>query len=77
MCKCCVQMQRTSDNSTRTQPQADFALRVKMALLERGLSITDLARLLKLSRNTVSLAVNRGLYEPTRKRVAKHLSISL
>lgn len=59
----------------RTRPQADFALRVKMALLKRGLSMTQLAVRLGVSRNTVSLAVNRGLYEPTRQRIAKELSI--
>lgn len=68
-------MQRTSANRKCTQPQADFALRVKVALLERGLSMTDLAKELGLCRNTVSLAVNRGLYQPTRDRIAKHLSV--
>lgn len=68
-------MQRTTANTMRTRPQADFALRVKMALLKRGLSMTQLAVLLGVSRNTVSLAVNRGLYEPTRQRIAKELSI--
>lgn len=68
-------MQRTTDNTMRTRPQADFALRVKMALLKRGLSMTQLAQRLGVSRNTVSLAVNRGLYEPTRQRIAKELSI--
>jgi DNA-binding NarL/FixJ family response regulator len=70
-------MQRTTDNPKCTQRQADFALRVKVALLTGGLSMSDLARSLNLSRNTVSLAVNRGLYEPTRRRIAKHLKIAL
>ena len=70
-------MQRTTDNPNRTQRQADFALRVKVALLKSGHSMTDLAAELGLSRNTVSLAVNRGLYEPTRRRIAQHLSITL
>ena len=72
-----MQMQRTSDNATRTQPQADFALSVKYALLKRGMSLTQLADSLGLARNTVSLAVNRGLFAPTRKRIAEILSIRL
>ena len=70
-------MQRTTANTKRTAPQADFTLRVKVALLERGLSMSDLAHQLGLCRNTVSLAVNRGLYEPTRKRIAAKLQIRL
>lgn len=46
-----------------------------MALLQRGLSISDLARELSLSRNTVSLAVNRGLYAPTRERISQKLHL--
>jgi plasmid maintenance system antidote protein VapI len=48
---------------------------VKTRLLELGLSVTDLAVQLGLNRNTVSLAINRGLFEPTRQRIAAHLSI--
>lgn len=70
-----VHMQRMTVNTNRTQAQGDFALRVKVALLHRGQSISDLARHLGVSRNTVSLAVNRGLYEPTRQRIAKELKI--
>lgn len=68
-------MQRATANTKRTAPQGDFALRVKMALLQRGLSISDLARELSLSRNTVSLAVNRGLYAPTRERISQKLHL--
>ncbi len=70
-------MQRALDNPNRTQRQAEFALRVKVALLKSETSLAELARDLGLSRNTVSLAVNRGLYKPTRERIAAHLSISL
>jgi len=70
-----VQMQRTSANTKCTHSQADFALCVKMALLKSGKSMKRLAQELGLSRNTVSLAVNRGLYAPTRERIAEHLKI--
>jgi ribosome-binding protein aMBF1 (putative translation factor) len=69
-------MQRALDTNKTAQTQADFALRVKVALLQRGETISDLAKSLNLSRNTVSLAVNRGLYEPTKKRIAKLLLIN-
>lgn len=68
-------MQRTTVNTNRTQAQEDFALRVKVALLHRGESLSDLARRLGLSRNTISLAVNRGLYEPTRRRIRQDLKL--
>jgi plasmid maintenance system antidote protein VapI len=64
--------------NTKAKPsQADFSLRVKVRLLERGLSVSALARALGLNRNTVSLAINHDLFEPTRKRIAEHLSIRL
>lgn len=67
-------MPATANTKKRT-PQADFSLRVKTRLLELGLSVTDLAVQLGLNRNTVSLAINRGLFEPTRRRIASHLSL--
>ena len=42
-----------------------------------NLSVSDLARELGLNRNTVSLAINRGLFEPTRRAVSARLGISL
>lgn len=69
-------MQRATANTLKRPRQEEFTLRVKTALLRRDLSVSDLARQLGLSRNTVSLAINRGLYEPTRKRIAQHLSLS-
>jgi hypothetical protein len=69
-------MQRATANTQKRPPQGEFTLRVKTALLRRHMSVSDLARDLGLSRNTVSLAINRGLYAPTRKRIAKHLSLS-
>lgn len=64
-------------NHKRPRTQADFSLRAKTRLLEINLSVSDLARELGLNRNTVSLAINRGLFEPTRRAVATRLGISL
>lgn len=68
-------MQRPIANTKCNHRQGEFALRVKVALLERGLSISQLADQLGLARNTVSLAINRGLYEPTRRRIAEKLAL--
>lgn len=62
-------------NTKRENAQDDFHLRVKKRLLDLGLSVTDVAKALGLNRNTVSGAINRGLFEPTRVRIAAHLSI--
>ena len=62
-------------NSTVSPKQADFARRVKIRLIQLGLSVNDLAAELGVNRNTASLAINRGLFEPTRLRIAAHLSI--
>lgn len=44
-------------------------------MLELGLSVTDLAAKLGVNRNTASQAINRGLFEPTRIRIAELLRI--
>lgn len=64
-------------NTNRQRTQADFSLRAKTRLLQLNLSVTDLAIQLGLNRNTVSLAINRGLFEPTRRAIAAHLGIPL
>ncbi len=46
-------------------------------MVDLRLSVSAIARQLGVNRNTVSLAINRGLYEPTRIRVAELLNISL
>lgn len=63
-------------NTVRPAPQDPFTVEVKIRLIQRGWTITDLARELGLKRNTVSLAVNRGLFTPTRRRIAKKLGIA-
>jgi DNA-binding NarL/FixJ family response regulator len=64
-------------NTQSTPLQADFTLRAKLAMVKQGLSVSAIARDLGLNRNTVSLAINRGLFTPTRQRVAQHLGISI
>lgn len=48
-----------------------------MRLVELELSVTDLANAMGLNRNTVSRAIHHELFQPTRKRIATHLNISL
>lgn len=63
-------------NTARKDPVEAFAVEVKIALIKKGWSMTTLARELGLKRNTVSLAVNRGLFLPTRCRIAAKLGLS-
>jgi len=72
-----VQVMPAPANTTAKRKQADFTLRAKVRLMELGLSVSDLAREFGCNRNTVSLAINRGLFEPTRARIAERLGISL
>jgi plasmid maintenance system antidote protein VapI len=64
-------------NSQFKSPQANFTLRAKKRMLDLDLSVTALAKELGVNRNTVSLAINRGLYGPTLVRIAARLGISL
>lgn len=68
-------MQRATVNTKSASSPDDFSLRAKIAMLEMGLSVAGVARKLGVARNTASLAINRGLYEPTRLRIAKLLKI--
>lgn len=64
-------------NTQTNREQADFTLRVKTRLWQLGMNVTDLAREVGLNRNTVSLAINRGLFSPTRSKIAEYLGIRL
>jgi DNA-binding Xre family transcriptional regulator len=58
--------------------QTDFRLQAKSALLERRLSVTQLAQELGFARNTVSVAINHSTMHPTvKQRIAKHLAIAI
>lgn len=68
-------MQCSTANTQQSKQQARFALRAKTVMLQRNLTVTDIAKDLGQARNTVSLALNRGLFKPTRLRIAKYLGI--
>ena len=53
----------------------DFALSVRIALLRRGQTLTELASMLGYARNTVSLAVNHGLFKEVRRRIMEELGL--
>lgn len=56
--------------------QDKFALRVRIALLREGRTITELARSLGLSRNGVSRAINHADALPTvRQRIEEELAL--
>jgi hypothetical protein len=59
-----------------TLPRKDkFATRVRIALLRRGETITQLASRLGYARNTVSMAINHGVFKPARARIRKDLGL--
>ena len=68
-------MQRANTITRRTQTQEEFMRSVKVALIKKGMSIGELAQELGLSRNTVSLAVNSGIYKPTQKKIKSFLNL--
>lgn len=55
--------------------QAEFSLRVKMALLREGLTVTKLAKRLRLSRNGVSRAINHPVLPTVRRKIEKALAL--
>lgn len=56
--------------------QADFQLAAKTALLRKGQTITGLAGVLGLARNTVSIAINHPTMLPSvKRRIATALNL--
>jgi hypothetical protein len=53
----------------------DFTLAVRIALLRRGETITQLATRLGYARNTVSMAINHGVFKPVRARIRADLGL--
>jgi hypothetical protein len=74
---CCGQVMPAIANTHPMTPQAKFSLRAKTRMLELNLSITGLARELRLNRNTVSQAINHGLHGPTKVRIAARLGVPI
>jgi hypothetical protein len=55
--------------------QDNFGLQVRIALLRRGETITQLAARLGYARNTVSMAINHGVFQPVRARIRQELGL--
>ena len=53
----------------------DFATAVRIALVHRRMTVTELAARLGYARNTVSLAINQGLFRDVRRRIQEELSL--
>lgn len=53
-----------------------FRIRAKVAMARRDLNVTELAKALGVSRVTCSQAINHGLHNPTRRRIAAFLGIA-
>ncbi|WP_009960384.1 hypothetical protein [Verrucomicrobium spinosum] len=51
--------------------QPDFTTTVKKALIDRHLSVTDLAKKLKRSRNAVSRVINHPTVHPKLRKMIK------
>lgn len=59
------------------KPQLNFAIKAKTKLLERGLTVTQLAGELGFARNTVSIAINHPSMLPTVKAaITRHLELA-
>jgi len=59
----------------RSNGQDNFRVRVKTALIRERMSITKLAKKLRLSRNAVSNAINHPVLPTVRRRIAKELAL--
>lgn len=57
------------------QNQDQFSLRVKHALIEKGLTVTALAKLVGRTRETVSRAIHKGKFPAVRLLIEKALSL--
>jgi len=62
-------------NRVREGSQHKFRIAAKIAMVQRGLSVTALAKKIGCSRNGVSLAINHGLFKGTRNKVALELGL--
>lgn len=66
----------TSANINTAPAQDNFRTDVKVRLIQRGLTVTALARKLKRSRNAVSIAINHASMFPSlKKRIRKEVGL--
>lgn len=54
----------------------DFPMRAKIAIVQLGTDVSEIARAIGRSRIITSQAINHGLHKPTRKLIAQHLGIA-
>ena len=64
-------------NPMHTTTQEDFRKAAKKAMVDDRITVTALARKLRLNRNTVNLAINQGMFKPTQKKIAKTLKLNV
>ena len=62
--------------TTPLNRQQSFTLRAKVAIVQRGTNVSEIARAIGRSRVATSEAINHGLHEPTRRLIAEHLGIA-
>jgi len=60
-----------------TAPQEKFSIAAKKRLLEKELTVTQLAEHLGLARNTVSLAIHHAIFPAVRRKVAEFLDLEV
>lgn len=60
-----------------TNPQDNFRIAAKTRLIERGLTVSHLARMLGKSRIAVSMAINHPVYPTIRRLIAEKLQLEV
>lgn len=69
-------MQCTVANPPSAKGQGKtLTVRIKTRLIERGETVTSVARKIGCARNTASLAINRGLFRQTLEKICQHLNL--
>jgi hypothetical protein len=73
-----ITYQRGNDAPSKPNVRApgSFKIRAKVEMARRDINVTQLAKALGVSRITASQAINHGLHNPTRRRIAEYLGIA-
>ena len=58
-----------------TESQTDFHIAAKVALIRRGLTITELAYRIGYPRNTVSMAIHRPGFPKVKAKIKRSLGL--